>query len=60
MSVKWLEMIKEQKALAKKKLEQNGGVTIKFKTKKGSDFTIVKGETLDPMVKVEIEEIDEA
>lgn len=59
MSVIWKDMIKEQKALALEKVRQEGGVTVKFKTKKGSDFTVIKGEDLDSMVNVEIEEVDE-
>jgi hypothetical protein len=58
MSVKWATMIKEQKALALAKVKQEGGITLKFKTKKGSGFTVVKEEGLDPMVKVEITEVD--
>jgi len=59
MSVVWKDMIKEQKAKALEELRQGDGVTVKFKTKKGSGFTVVKGEDLDPMVNVEIEEVDE-
>jgi len=57
MGVIWKDMIKEQKALALEKKRQSGGITVKFKTPVGGTFTVVKGETLDPMVNVEIEEV---
>jgi len=57
MGVIWKDMIKEQKALALEKKRQEGGITVKFKTPVGGTLTVVKGETLDPMVNVIIEEV---
>ena len=57
MGIIWKDMIKEQKALALEKKRKEGGITVKFKTPVGGTLTVVKGETLDPMVNVVIEEV---